>query len=116
MADGRLYVVTLVITSIAFAEVTLHNHDRMEADHAPFRYLKYASHLHHVHHRKFNAGNYATITLFYDWLFGTYDTGNGWGRNRKGVVAGKSVSTRPMHTEPVEADALSQARCRTLQG
>ena len=80
---GSFHVITLVIVTIAFAYINLHNHDLMEADHFPFRYLKHASDMHHVHHRRFNAGNYATITLFYDWLFGTYDTGNGWGKNRK---------------------------------
>lgn len=100
---GDFHVITLVITSIAFAEVNLHNHDRMEASHPPFRYLKYASDMHHVHHRKFNAGNFATITLFYDWLFGTYDTGNGWGKNRKDVAATKSAQQPFKPTGSVEA-------------
>lgn len=81
---GGLHIVAIVITSIAFTEINLHNHDQMTVDHAPYRYLKFASHMHHVHHRKFSAGNFATITMLYDWMFGTYDTGSGWGKNRTG--------------------------------
>lgn len=75
---GDFHLVTIILTWIAFSEINLHNHDLMEIDRFPFKYLKYMSFMHHVHHSKFTAGNYATISLFYDWLFGTYDTGQGW--------------------------------------
>ncbi len=80
---GQFHLVTIIITCIAFSEINLHNHDQMKADHFPYKYLKYMSFMHHVHHARFTAGNYATISLFYDWLFGTYDTGNGWGKNKR---------------------------------
>lgn len=80
---GDFHLVTIIVTWIAFSEINLHNHDRMKADHFPYKYLKYMSFMHHVHHARFTAGNYATISLFYDWLFGTYDTGDGWGKNRR---------------------------------
>ncbi|WP_206675499.1 sterol desaturase family protein [Solimonas terrae] len=80
---GDFHIVTLIITTIAFSEINLHNHDLMETpDRFPYRYLRYMSRMHHVHHSRFTTGNFATITLFYDWLFGTYDTGNGWGRGK----------------------------------
>jgi sterol desaturase/sphingolipid hydroxylase (fatty acid hydroxylase superfamily) len=41
------------------------------------------SDMHHVHHARFIGGNFATISLFYDWLFGTYDTGDGWGKRKR---------------------------------
>jgi len=31
--------------------------------------------MHHYHHAKFTGGNFATITLLYDWMFGTLDHG-----------------------------------------
>ena len=34
--------------------------------------------MHHNHHARFTGGNFATITLLYDWLFGTIDYGKGW--------------------------------------
>lgn len=80
---GDFHILTIVITAIAYSEINLHNHDRMEADKFPFKYLKYMSYMHHVHHSRFVAGNFATISLFYDWLFGTYDTGEGWGKHKQ---------------------------------
>lgn len=77
---GQFHVVTLVITWIAFSEINLHNHDRWEADHFPFKYLNHMSVMHHNHHARFTGGNYATITLLYDWLFGTLDKGEGYGK------------------------------------
>ena len=74
---GPFHVATIVITWVAFSEINLHNHDLMEVDRPPYKYLKYMSFMHHVHHAKFTAGNFATISLLYDWLFGTYDTGEG---------------------------------------
>lgn len=79
---GKFHIVTLILTWIAFSEINLHNHDRQESDRFPFKYLKYAAYMHHVHHSRFISGNFATISLFYDWLFGTLDTGDGWGKHK----------------------------------
>jgi sterol desaturase/sphingolipid hydroxylase (fatty acid hydroxylase superfamily) len=73
---GKFHVATIVITWVAFSEINLHNHNLWESDRFPFRYLNYVSRMHHNHHARFTGGNYATITLFYDWLFGTLDHGN----------------------------------------
>ena len=80
---GDFHIITLILTWIAFSEINLHNHDRQNTDKFPFKYLKYASDMHHVHHSRFVSGNFATISLFYDWLFGTYDKGDGWGKHKK---------------------------------
>lgn len=75
---GNFHVVTLIVTWIAFSEINLHNHDLWKSDRFPFKYLKFAADMHHVHHAKFTGGNFATISLLYDWMFGTYDTGAGY--------------------------------------
>ena len=36
------------------------------------------SKMHHHHHAKFTGGNFATISLLYDWMFGTLDNGAGY--------------------------------------
>ncbi|MFT3931493.1 MAG: sterol desaturase family protein [Spongiibacteraceae bacterium] len=87
---GNFHVGTIIVTWIAFSEINLHNHDRWESDKFPFKYLNYASVMHHNHHVRFTGGNFATITLFYDWLFGSYDTGNGWGKNKREPIAEKA--------------------------
>jgi sterol desaturase/sphingolipid hydroxylase (fatty acid hydroxylase superfamily) len=85
---GDFHIVTIIITVIAFSEINLHNHDLMDAqDRFPYRYLRYMSFMHHVHHSRFTAGNFATISLLYDWLFGTYDSGQGWTRPKSGAKA-----------------------------
>lgn len=73
---GNFHVVTVVITWVAFSQINLHNHDLWKADRFPFRYLNYMSKMHHNHHAKFTGGNFATITLLYDWMFGTLDYGS----------------------------------------
>ncbi len=80
---GNFSIVTVVIAWFAFSEINVHNHTLWEADHFPFGYLKYASKMHHNHHARFTGGNYATITLLFDWMFGTLDDGKGYGKYRK---------------------------------
>lgn len=79
---GEFHVVTIVITWVAFSEINLHNHDLWESDRFPFKYLSYMSKMHHNHHARFTGGNFATISLLFDWLFGTYDTGNGYKKSK----------------------------------
>jgi sterol desaturase/sphingolipid hydroxylase (fatty acid hydroxylase superfamily) len=73
---GRYSVPTIVVTWIAFQHINLHNHDLWEDDRFPFRYWSHVAKMHHNHHARFTGGNYATITLLYDWMFGTLDYGD----------------------------------------
>jgi len=75
---GRFDIATIVITWIAFTQINLHNHDLWDNEKFPFRYLAYMTTMHHNHHARFTGGNFATISLLYDWLFGTMDHGNGY--------------------------------------
>ena len=76
---GPFHVLTIVITWFAFTEINLHNHDlwpeRDNADRFPFRTMATMARMHHNHHARFTGGNYATISLLYDWMFGTLDYG-----------------------------------------
>jgi sterol desaturase/sphingolipid hydroxylase (fatty acid hydroxylase superfamily) len=74
---GPFHVVTVVVTWVAFTQINLHNHDLWTADRFPFGVLNYASKMHHNHHARFTGGNFASISVFYDWLFGTLDDGRG---------------------------------------
>ncbi len=74
---GKFDVVTIVVTFTAFSQINLHNHNRWEdPGRFPYRYLTTMSVMHHNHHAKFTGGNFATITLLYDWMFGTLDYGD----------------------------------------
>ncbi|MFA7585329.1 MAG: sterol desaturase family protein [Novosphingobium sp.] len=87
---GSFHVVTIVATWIAFSEINLHNHDLWKADRFPFRYLNTMSVMHHNHHARFTGGNFATITLLYDWMFGTLDHGQGYGAKSKAKTGAKN--------------------------
>jgi sterol desaturase/sphingolipid hydroxylase (fatty acid hydroxylase superfamily) len=75
---GNFSVVTVVVTWVAFSQINLHNHDLWTVDRFPFRTLNTMSVMHHNHHARFTGGNFATITLLYDWMFGTLDRGEGY--------------------------------------
>lgn len=75
---GRFDVPTIVITFVAFSQINLHNHNRWTEDRFPWRYLAFLSRMHHNHHAKFTGGNFATISLLYDWMFGTLDDGKAY--------------------------------------
>ena len=79
---GLFNVATIIVTWVAFTQINLHNHDLWTTDRFPFKYLSYTARMHHNHHTKFTGGNFATITVLYDWMFGTLDNGRGWGKNK----------------------------------
>ncbi len=74
---GNFHVATVIITWLAFTEINLHNHDLWKADKFPFKHLNYMAAMHHNHHATFSGGNFATITLLFDRMFGTLDKGGG---------------------------------------
>ena len=74
---GRFPVAAIIFTWIAFTEINLHNHELWNEERFPFKFLSYMSKMHHTHHVKFTGGNFATICLIYDWMFGTLDNGEG---------------------------------------
>lgn len=76
---GRFHIATIIATWVAFQQINLHNHDLWKGAIFPGKYLATMSEMHHHHHARFTGGNFATITLFYDWLFGTIDHGAGPG-------------------------------------
>ena len=65
---------TIVITSIIYTQLNLLNHCRIDLDKAPWRTINWIAMKHDAHHLDMHRGNYATITLLYDWLFGTLET------------------------------------------
>jgi len=108
---GEFHLVTIILTWIAFSQINQHNHDLMDAPYFPFKYLNFMSSSHHVHHQRFTSGNFATITLLFDWLFGTYDAGNGYKNTpeesegtKKAVAMGEAAAAVEV-AEPAEDTA-----------
>ena len=65
---------TIVITSVIYTQLNQINHCRIDLDTAPWKTLNWIAIKHDAHHLDMHKGNYATITLLYDWLFGTLET------------------------------------------
>ncbi len=70
---GPAHVVALTVMYVLFHEVNQLNHTYFKLPYFPFKTLNWIVAKHHVHHENMHKGNYATITLFYDKIFGTLD-------------------------------------------
>ena len=45
----------------------------MNLPYFPWKTLHYVTSVHEAHHVDMNQGNFATLTMLYDWMFGTYE-------------------------------------------
>jgi sterol desaturase/sphingolipid hydroxylase (fatty acid hydroxylase superfamily) len=70
---GPFHLATIVVTFIIYFQLNQINHVYFKLDKFPFKTLNWIVAKHHVHHENMHKGNYATITLFYDKIFGTLD-------------------------------------------
>lgn len=70
---GPFHVAAVVITYVIYVQINIINHTFVDLPYFPFKTLNWITAKHHVHHIDMHRGNYATITLFYDKLFGTLD-------------------------------------------
>ena len=70
---GPFQIATIVLTYLLFTLINQINHTYVDLPYFPFKTLNWVVAKHHVHHENMHKGNYATITLFYDKIFGTLD-------------------------------------------
>lgn len=73
LLGGPFHAVTLALTFVIFTQLNIINHCHVDIPKTPFRTLSWISAKHAVHHENMHKGNYATITLLYDKMFGTLD-------------------------------------------
>ena len=71
---GPFHVATIVISSVIYTQINQINHCKIELESFPFKTLNWIALKHDAHHLDMHKGNYATITLLYDKLFGTLET------------------------------------------
>ena len=74
LAGGPLHAVSMAVATLVFTQVNQLNHTFVDLPRFPFRALDTLTSLHAAHHVDMNRGNYATLTMLYDWLFGTLET------------------------------------------
>jgi sterol desaturase/sphingolipid hydroxylase (fatty acid hydroxylase superfamily) len=71
---GPAHIASMVVCFVAFMTLNLLNHTYFDLPHYPFKTLDWIVARHHVHHENMRRGNYGTITMFYDKVFGTLDS------------------------------------------
>ena len=70
---GPAHVASIAVCFVTFMELNQLNHTYFKLPQFPFKTLNWIVAKHHVHHENMRRGNYGTITMFYDSLFGTLD-------------------------------------------
>ena len=68
-----LNIATYVITMAIYTQLNQFNHVHVELDRFPYKTLNWIANKHAIHHIDMHKGNYATITLLFDRMFGTLD-------------------------------------------
>ncbi|MEH6549764.1 MAG: sterol desaturase family protein [Pseudomonadales bacterium] len=68
---GPFNSVTLALTFLIYTQLNIINHWKIDIPYKPFKTLSWITAKHAVHHENMHKGNYASITLLYDKLFGT---------------------------------------------
>ncbi len=73
LAGAPLNAVSMAVATLIFTQVNTINHTYVNLPYFPFKTLDKITSLHAAHHVDMNQGNYATLTMLYDWLFGTLE-------------------------------------------
>jgi sterol desaturase/sphingolipid hydroxylase (fatty acid hydroxylase superfamily) len=63
----------MALATLVFTEINRINHTFVNLPYSPFKPLDYITSIHAAHHVDMNQGNYATLTMIYDWMFGTLE-------------------------------------------
>jgi sterol desaturase/sphingolipid hydroxylase (fatty acid hydroxylase superfamily) len=74
LTGGPLNAFSMGIATLLFTNWNQVNHTFVHLPRFPFKTLDTITSLHAAHHVDMNQGNYATLTMLYDWLFGTLET------------------------------------------
>ena len=70
---GTLHAASMAIATLIFTQINIINHVYVNLPYFPFKTLDYITSIHAAHHVSMKQGNYATLTMIYDWLFGTLE-------------------------------------------
>jgi sterol desaturase/sphingolipid hydroxylase (fatty acid hydroxylase superfamily) len=73
LAGTPLSAYSMAVATLIFTQVNTINHTFVNLPSFPFKTLDYVTSVHAAHHVDMNQGNFATLTMLYDRLFGTYE-------------------------------------------
>lgn len=70
---GPFSAFSLAATTVLFTQINIINHIDFDLPQFPFKTLDYMTTKHRKHHESMDQGNFATLTMSYDYLFGTLE-------------------------------------------
>ena len=70
---GPFHVGSVAAAYVIYVQLNVINHTYVDLPYFPFKALDYITTKHAIHHINMSKGNYATITMMYDYAFGTLD-------------------------------------------
>jgi sterol desaturase/sphingolipid hydroxylase (fatty acid hydroxylase superfamily) len=73
ISGATLSTFSMAITTLLFTQLNTINHTYVNLPYFPFKILNYITGVHAAHHIDISHGNFATLTMFYDKLFGTFE-------------------------------------------
>lgn len=73
LGGAPVHAFSAAIATLVFTEHNTINHVYTNLPYQPYKWLNYVTGVHAAHHVNMKQGNYATLTMLYDWVFGTYE-------------------------------------------
>jgi sterol desaturase/sphingolipid hydroxylase (fatty acid hydroxylase superfamily) len=73
LGGGPLNAFSASFAMLLFTQLNTVNHAYVNLPYYPFKTIDYITSIHAAHHIDMNQGNYATLTMIYDWMFGTLE-------------------------------------------
>jgi sterol desaturase/sphingolipid hydroxylase (fatty acid hydroxylase superfamily) len=73
LTGGPLNAVSMAIATLVFTQLNTINHTFVNLPYFPFKTVDHITSIHAAHHVDMDQGNFATLTMLYDWLFGTLE-------------------------------------------
>ena len=73
IAGAPLSAYSMAFATLIFTQLNTINHTFVNLPYFPFKTLDRITSIHAAHHVDMNQGNYATLTMIYDRMFGTFE-------------------------------------------
>ena len=73
LSGGPLNAFSMAVAMLIFTRLNEINHTYVNLPYFPFKTLDHITSVHAAHHVDMIRGNFATLTMLYDWLFGTLE-------------------------------------------
>jgi sterol desaturase/sphingolipid hydroxylase (fatty acid hydroxylase superfamily) len=73
LGGAPLHAIPMALATLIFTQLNILNHTYVNLPEFPYRTISTITWLHAAHHVNMNQGNYATLSVLYDWMFGTLE-------------------------------------------